>query len=642
MTEETRQHPEGLAEAHTSVEASPITEQSVPSSPASSAPSLPNRKSIQDCLRLDQQENSFFGSPKLVDPNNDEILQLDHLSTTYDKSSSNYLLQSKFVQLNDKFKAKDVKSKESISSGTENIKKTFNDIKNTVGSFSDMFAYKIDWEFWTRIVNDYESVLKHESDQLDKLIMSGIPKEFRGIIWQLVSRLKNFQLEEFYIQLKGETSIHEKSIKRDLSRTSFFTNVEQVNKGEELFNVIKAYSLFDPDVGYTQGMIFIAIPLIMNMSDAECFCLLVTMMKDYKLRDLFSPEMKGLHLFLYEFDRLLENYSPILYNHLVKQGIRSSMYASQWFLTFFAYKFPLDMVLRIFDIIITQGIESILKFAVNLMIKNESTLLSLKFDKLLGFLKDKLFNIYVNDEFIASTKEDTAASRRASKRFSILGNTKRNSTASLASSNSNYYKLDDLVHDSMAINLEPVDLNKYENEFENIYLSEVSKAADIEKLKDENGNLRHQIKELETMYTTLNREHIDIVQKMVDIKIRLPELLNENEDLNKLIAQLQYDIEELETKTLNSPKGSISRNLDSEIVDSAPVAESITTRESSSKSVLPTSIENNIQELLLENAEATEKSVLLEEELDQLLLKDEELSNELNNLKNKKWFGRWG
>ena len=72
----------------------------------------------------------------------------------------------------------------------------------------------------------------------------------------------------------------------------------------------------------------------MNMNESECFCLLVTLMKEYGLRDLFCPEMKGLHVLLYEFDRLLESYSPVLYNHLVKQGIKSSMYASQWFLTF--------------------------------------------------------------------------------------------------------------------------------------------------------------------------------------------------------------------------------------------------------------------------------------------------------------------
>ncbi|EGW32698.1 uncharacterized protein SPAPADRAFT_60056 [Spathaspora passalidarum NRRL Y-27907] len=451
--------------------------------------------------------------------------------------------------------------------------------------------------------------------------MSGIPKEFRGIIWQLVSKSKNFQLEEFYLHLKSESSIHEKAIKRDLSRTSFFTNVEQVNKAQELFNVIKSYSLFDPDVGYTQGMIFIAIPLIMNMSEAECFSLLVTLMKEYRLRDLFCPEMKGLHLMLYEFDRLLESYSPVLYNHLVKQGIKSSMYASQWFLTFFAYKFPLDIVLRIYDIIVTQGMESILKFAVNLMLKNEASLLSLSFDNLLEFLKDKLFNIYVHEEFI--NFKDDSTKRSSGSRFSLLPSSKSsNSTTTTGSAiKGQYYKLDSLVQDSMKINLDPVELTKYENEFENIYNNEKSKVDDIKQIKLENGNLRHKIKELETNYAKLNMDHIEIVQEMVDLKVTLPDVINDNEDLTNSIEQLKCDIQALESKMSESP--------------------STSTSDINSKA-LPVEIENNIQELLKVNAEETERAVNLEEELSTLLEEQNTLEQELKKYsKSGGWFS-WG
>ena len=80
------------------------------------------------------------------------------------------------------------------------------------------------------MVNDYDHVVNHELDKLNQCIISGIPKEFRGIIWQLVAKSKDSQLEDFYRQLKLESSIHEKGIKRDLTRTSFFTNVEAVSK----------------------------------------------------------------------------------------------------------------------------------------------------------------------------------------------------------------------------------------------------------------------------------------------------------------------------------------------------------------------------------------------------------------------------
>lgn len=585
----------------------PMTE--TMTTPESTSPKLPSRKSIQVCIRLDENLNE--DKPATVATSSTSIQDLSTLTQTYDKSTTNYLLQSKHNQLNLKFQQKPAQTKESINSSAETFKKTFQDIKSIADGFggSNVFGQTIDWDFWSNVVSDYNNVVHTQLEELNQKINSGIPKEFRGIIWQLVSKSKQNSMEDFYRQLKQENSIHEKAIKRDLTRTSFFTQVEAVNKSDELFNVIKAYSLYDPDVGYTQGMIFIAVPLIMNMNESECFCLLVTLMKEYGLRDLFCPEMKGLHVLLYEFDRLLESYSPILYNHLVKQGIKSSMYASQWFLTFFAYKFPLDIVLRIYDIIVTQGMESILKFAVNLIIMNETNLLNLSFDKLLEFLKDKLFNIYIDDAFIKDDLASSVSGKRT--RFSL---SRRASNTSGISSPSSYYKLDLLVDNSMKINLDPVELTKYEKEFESIYNKERAKVDDIKSMKLSNGQLRNKIKTLQTQYTDLNKNHIDIVQKMIDLKITLPELLNENEELSQSIDQLTNDIEELESK----------------------IKEKSNEQEDE---VLPTSIEDEIQQLLIINAEKVEKSVILEDELTQLLEEEENLNKELKSLnRNTKWF----
>ena len=338
------------------------------------SPPLPSREPIQSCLHIDEETITSD-----VDPNS--ITRLNEILHSYDKSTSNYLLQSKHRVLSIKFHDKNTSTQRSIESGADDIRRTFNQIKSAVSVAGT--PYNIDWDFWTSVVENYDDIVEQNPDQLNNAINQGIPNEIRGIIWQIITKSKDSNLEDFYHSLKLEVSIHEKAIKRDLTRTSFYTNIDEFDKTDALFNVIKAYSLYDPDVGYTQGMIFIAAPLIMNMSESECFCLLVLLMKEYQLRDLFCPGMKGLHLLLYEFDCLLAKYSPVLYNHLVKQGIKSSMYASQWFLTFFAYKFPLNIVLRIYDSIITQGMESILKFAVNLMIQNEESLLSLNFDKLL-------------------------------------------------------------------------------------------------------------------------------------------------------------------------------------------------------------------------------------------------------------------
>lgn len=59
----------------------------------------------------------------------------------------------------------------------------------------------------------------------------------------------------------------EKSIRRDLgSRTSYSKYFMSQKNQEGLFGLCKAYALYDEAVGYAQGMNFIAIPLLFNVS----------------------------------------------------------------------------------------------------------------------------------------------------------------------------------------------------------------------------------------------------------------------------------------------------------------------------------------------------------------------------------------
>ncbi|KAJ1566646.1 GTPase-activating protein, partial [Cladochytrium tenue] len=210
------------------------------------------------------------------------------------------------------------------------------------------------------------------------------------------------ELETTYRTLLTRTSLHEKQIVRDLARTfpkhEHFAEVGGPGQ-ESLYNVIKAYSLFDPEVGYCQGLAFIAGPLLLNlealqMPDEEAFCVLVKLMKGYNFRELFTKSMSGLQLRLYQFDRLLEETLPAVAKHLESQDIKSTMYASQWFMTLFAYRFPLDIVFRIMDIVLAEGLEAIFRFSFALLRRNQEVIQTLEFEALLEFLKVGLFDVY--------------------------------------------------------------------------------------------------------------------------------------------------------------------------------------------------------------------------------------------------------
>ncbi len=131
------------------------------------------------------------------------------------------------------------------------------------------------------------------------------------MMWQLMSSSKNEEMEIIYAYYLKQTSSHEKAIRRDLNRTFPEQDYFQDGKGigqENLFNVIKAYSLYDPEVGYCQGMQFVVGPLLLNMPDEEAFSTFVRLMKSYDLRGHFTPNMPALQLRLFQFDRLLEDF----------------------------------------------------------------------------------------------------------------------------------------------------------------------------------------------------------------------------------------------------------------------------------------------------------------------------------------------
>lgn len=123
-------------------------------------------------------------------------------------------------------------------------------------------------EFWSKVISDFNGVAKSEPKTLSHQIQRGIPPSLRGMVWQLLAKSKNLKLEDQYMQLLKDESVYEKAIARDLPRACF-VNHDQ----EALFNVVKAYSLYDTDVGYNQSILHVTVPLLMNVSFyLSCFC----------------------------------------------------------------------------------------------------------------------------------------------------------------------------------------------------------------------------------------------------------------------------------------------------------------------------------------------------------------------------------
>ncbi|XP_032605656.1 ecotropic viral integration site 5 protein homolog isoform X9 [Taeniopygia guttata] len=242
------------------------------------------------------------------------------------------------------------------------------------------------WILWGRIVNEWEDVRKKKEKQVKELVRKGIPHHFRAIVWQLLCSAQSMPIKDQYSELLKMTSPCEKLIRRDIARTypehDFFKEKDSLGQ-EVLFNVMKAYSLVDREVGYCQGSAFIVGLLLMQMPEEEAFCVFVKLMQDYRLRELFKPSMAELGLCMYQFECMIQEHLPELYVHFQSQSFHTSMYASSWFLTIFLTTFPLPIATRIFDIFMSEGLEIVFRVGLALLQMNQGELLQLDMEGML-------------------------------------------------------------------------------------------------------------------------------------------------------------------------------------------------------------------------------------------------------------------
>jgi len=216
---------------------------------------------------------------------------------------------------------------------------------------------------------------------------------------------------------------------------------------------------------------------------------------------------------------LVEELAPVIHVHFLRQGIKSNMYCSQWFLTMFSYRFPLDIVLRIYDNCLASGIEAMFAFSLVLLLKNEDTLLSLKFDHLLTFLNTRVFEVY---QLEPSAPTDTE------------GETPEEAK----------YNVDEFVQDAASLKITPFMLDSYAQEYDELVRTREAHNLEMEALRSSNRSLSNQVKTLEASMAQLNTEHCDALTELVKARLKHEELESELVRYKLLYAEAMHQSED--------------------------------------------------------------------------------------------------
>ncbi|RCI02076.1 GTPase-activating protein [Rhizopus stolonifer] len=271
------------------------------------------------------------------------------------------------------------------------------------------------------------------------------------------------------------------------------------------------------------------------MPEEEAFGILVQLLKKYDIREQFTPQMDLLLLRLYQFDGLLHDHLPHIHRHFNEQGIRSNMYASQWFLTLFAYKFPLEMVYRIYDTLFAEGVNCLFRIGLALLAKNQANILSLDFDHLVTYLKDDMLAVYNDNvlDLLHEARKMTIHKKRLeklSKDFQIE-NTKADNEACIIAKLTLKRKELIRVHDENdALQQKTKELKQVIERIPGTIESSVQ--SDMHQLCEKNQTLTHQNARLQDQVA-------DMESMLIEIKLKYAHSESEREVLKQRLTELK-------------------------------------------------------------------------------------------------------
>lgn len=239
---------------------------------------------------------------------------------------------------------------------------------------------------WIRMLGEWNTL---DRSLLHSRIKKGIPNAVRGRVWYLLL----CPGEESRVNLdsiinKGAIN-DERTIEADITRTIPGNVSFTCNMLESLKRVLLAYSAENPQIGYTQGMSFIAGYLLLYMEEGQCYqCFTAIMNEKYGYREMFREGFPRLHDINKVWMKAFEDKYPKAYERIIELQIDPLLYTPGWFLCGFTQcEFHPELRMRIFERFIAFGTRAYLSFALVVISRLKHRLEKANFEEALEMLQ---------------------------------------------------------------------------------------------------------------------------------------------------------------------------------------------------------------------------------------------------------------
>ncbi|XP_061465970.1 uncharacterized protein LOC133376948 isoform X2 [Rhineura floridana] len=264
------------------------------------------------------------------------------------------------------------------------------------------------------------------SEKMFRRVYKGIPLQVRGQVWSLLLDIENIKMENEgkYEKMKEQAKSFSSEIKQiDLDVNRTFRNHIMFRdrygvKQQALFHVLSAYSVYNTEVSYCQGMSQIAAILLMYLNEEDAFWALAQLLNNQRhaMHGFFIPGFPKLQRFQAHHEAILNKVFPKLKKHMDKEQMSTGIYTTKWFLQCFIDRTPFTLTLRLWDIYILEGEKVLTAMAYTILKLHKKRLLKMTLEDLREFLQERIAaSLQFEDDIVIEQLQASMAELRKMK-----------------------------------------------------------------------------------------------------------------------------------------------------------------------------------------------------------------------------------
>ncbi|XP_058527867.1 USP6 N-terminal-like protein [Ochotona princeps] len=255
---------------------------------------------------------------------------------------------------------------------------------------------------WVKMLKNYTKYC--DSKKFHRRCFKGIPSQVRGSIWMLMLDVNTKKAQNVgkYKAMKEQSRLQSTLFDqinwpvRGSFRNHLLFQERNGARQQALFDVLMAYTVYNPEVGCGQGLSHLVALLLMWLSEEDTFWALVQLMenKKYAMSGLYtrgSPKLKTLQNHLGD---IVHHTLPALEQHLEQQGLNLQDCTAHWFTQCFLDVAPFPLALRMWDIFVLEGQHVLTTMAYTMLKVHRKRLLKMTRDHLQEFLQESLKQVW--------------------------------------------------------------------------------------------------------------------------------------------------------------------------------------------------------------------------------------------------------